>query len=567
MSSMPWTASYPPALRWDAPLAVRPVPSILQEAVGRWPDRTALLFMGRRISYRELGAMVDRAACGLQALGVGEGVHVGLYLANTPHYIISFFAVLQAGGVVVNYSPLDAERVLEHKIEDSHTDVLITQDLSALYPQMQRLLGRTRLRTLVVGTLAEMSEHPAAVTQQLRQAGLLSDVLWDERHVAFDTLMRNDGRFEAREVGDPRQTLAVLQYTGGTTGLPKGAMLTHGNLTAANQQYWLTATLGGADIQEGRECVLAVLPPFHIYALSVNMLLGIRLGATLILHTRFDPEAVLKDISAQRVTMFPGVPTMYTALNHFAGVERFDLQSLKFCGSGGAPLPVQVHQRFLELTGCSLAEGWGMTETSPSGTFSPVAGRQRVGSCGLPMPGITIRFARLDQPQSYVELGEIGEICVHGPNVMQGYWRNEAATAEVFNPDGFMRTGDVGYMDADGFVYIVDRTKDMLLCSGYNVYPRIIEEAIYAHPSVAEVCVIGIEDPYRGQSPKAFVVLKPGAAAPTLDQLRTFLKDRIGKHEMISELELRDSLPKTPVGKLSKKALLDQERARRGRDA
>ena len=559
----PWTASYPPTLRWDSEIPLRPVDQILDDAVARWPDQVAIDFMGRRFSYAELAQLVARAAKGLQALGVGPGVHVGLYLANTPHYMISFFAVLKAGGVVVNYSPLDAEKVLEHKIGDSQTDVLVTLDFQALYPQMDRLLASTRLKTLVVGTLGEMTAHSAAVTQQLRGAGQLSEVAFDARHVAFANLIDNDGAYTRHDIGDPRDALAVLQYTGGTTGLPKGAMLTHGNLSAANQQYWLTSTQGGANLQEGAERFLCVLPPFHIYALSVNMLLGVRLGATQILHTRFEPELILKDLAAKKVTVFPGVPTMYTAINHFPGVEQFDLRALKFCGSGGAPLPVEVHQRFMQLTGCSLSEGWGMTETSPSGTFSPVTGPQRVGSCGLPMPGITIRFAQLDNPDAYVAPGERGEIVIRGPNVMKGYWGNAAATAEAFNLDGYMRTGDVGLMDAEGYIHIVDRTKDMLLCSGFNVYPRTIEEAIYAHPSVAEVCVIGIPDEYRGQSPKAFIALKAGASAFTLDELKAFLKDRIGKHEMVGAMEIRDTLPKTPVGKLSKKTLVDEEAAAR----
>jgi long-chain acyl-CoA synthetase len=563
MTPTPWIRSYPTTLHWDTEIALRPVDQILDEAVARWPDLAAVEFMGRSFSYTELADLVARAAKGFQSLGVGPGVHVGLYLPNTPHYIVSFFAVLKAGGVVVNYSPLDAERVLEHKIGDSQTDVLVTLDFQALYPQMDRLLASTRLKTLVVGTLGEMTAHPAAVTQQLRAAQQLSDVTFDDRHVAFAQLIANDGRYTRHDIGDPRQALAVLQYTGGTTGLPKGAMLTHGNLSAANQQYWLTSTQAGADLQEGRERFLCVLPPFHIYALSVNMLLCIRLGATQILHTRFEPKAILEDLAAKKVTVFPGVPTMYTAINNFPGVEQYDLRALKYCGSGGAPLPAEVHQRFMQLTGCSLAEGWGMTETSPSGTFSPVTAPQRVGSCGLPMPGITIRIAKLSDPDTYLPLGERGEIVIQGPNVMKGYWRNDAATAEAFNRDRFMRTGDVGYMDDEGYIYIVDRTKDMLLCSGFNVYPRTIEEAIYAHPSVEEVCVIGIPDEYRGQSPKAFIALKSNAPEFTFDELKTFLKDSIGKHEMIGAMEIRASLPKTPIGKLSKKTLVEEEEAAR----
>jgi long-chain acyl-CoA synthetase len=563
MQTLPWLASYPPTLQWDSPIPLRAIDSMLDDSVVRWPRRAALDFMGRHISFSELGGLVAKAAKGLQALGVGPGVHVGLFLANTPHYVIGFFAILKAGGVVVNYSPLDAERVLEHKIADSQTDVLITQDLALLYPQMQRMLGKTRLKFLVVGNIAEMSGHPAGVQAQLQAAKQLSEVVFDAQQRSFASLLDNDGNYRPHDIGDPKEALAVLQYTGGTTGLPKGAMLTHGNLTAANQQLWLTCTQGGANMQEGAEVFLAVLPPFHIYALSVNMLLGVRMGATSILHTRFDADAVLKELAAKKVTVFPGVPTMYTAINNHPDVEKFDLRALKFCGSGGAPLPAEVHQRFMKLTGCSLSEGWGMTETSPTGTFSPANAPQRVGSCGIPSPGISIQFATLDNPNAYAPLGERGEICIRGPNVMKGYWRAEDATKQAFNQDGYMLTGDVGYMDKDGYIFIVDRTKDMLLCSGFNVYPRTIEEAIYAHPDVAEVCVIGIPDEYRGQSPKAFIALKAGAAAMSLDEMKNFLRDRIGKHEMIGAIEIRDALPKTPVGKLSKKTLVDEEEAKR----
>jgi long-chain acyl-CoA synthetase len=563
MPATPWTRSYPPGLRWDSEIKVGPVDRILDDAVAHWADRPAIDFMGRQLSYRELGDLVARAAKGLQKIGVGPGVHVGLYLANTPHYVIGFFAVLKAGGVVVNYSPLDAERVLEHKVGDSETDFLITLDFAALYPQMDRLLASTRLKKLVVGTVSEMSGFPDAVAQQLRAAKQLSDVAWDDRHIAFAALLDNDGKYRRHDIGDPKEALAVLQYTGGTTGMPKGAMLTHGNLSAANEQYALSSAFGGADLRDGEERLLAVLPPFHIYALSVNMLLGIRLGALNILHTRFDVAAVLKDLSEKKVTVFCGVPTMYTAINVAPGADKVDLRSLKFCGSGGAPLPVEVHRRFLELTGCSLGEGWGMTETSPSGTFSPPCGPFKPGSCGMPMPGIDMKFASIVDPTKEVALGERGEICVKGANVMKGYWKNPKATAEAFTADGFLRTGDVGYMDGDGFLYIVDRTKDMLLCSGFNVYPRTIEDAIYAHPSVAEVCVIGIPDEYRGQSPKAFIKLKPEAAAFTLEELKAFLKDHLGKHEMIGAMEIRAELPKTPVGKLSKKDLADEEAAKR----
>jgi long-chain acyl-CoA synthetase len=565
MNDHPWIKSYPPGVRWDAPLPLMPVQQILDDAAARWPDHAALEFMGRKITYRELLDLCDRAAAGFQQLGVGPGVHVGLFLPNSPQYVISFFGVLKAGGTVVNYSPLDAARVLEHKIEDSRTDIMVTLDLAALYPQMRRLMGHSRLQKLVTGSLADMSGHPDGVRAHLQGAGMLAEVQADAFHVAFSALLDNDGRYQPHPLpADLHEAIAVLQYTGGTTGLPKGAMLTHGSLSAACSQIMAVVSGDPPQLEEGREKLLVVLPLFHIYALTVNMLFGLRLGAEIVLHTRFDADAVLKDLAARKITIFPGVPTMYTAILNHPEAGRYDLSSLRFCNSGGAPLPVEVAQRFQETTGCRLLEGWGMTETSPTGTFTPAHAPQRPGSCGLPTVGVIIKFASVDGSGRYVPLGERGELCISGPNVMKGYWNKPEATAEAMTEDGFFRTGDVGYMDQDGYVYIVDRTKDMILCSGYNVYPRVVEEAIYEHPSVSEVSVIGVRDEYRGQSPKAFVTLKKGASAFTLEELQEFLKSRLGRHEMVQSLELRTELPKTPVGKLSKKELYAEEEQKRG---
>lgn len=563
MTELPWIKSYPNGVNWNAEIPVGSVQDILDHAVNRWPDKPAVDFMGNRTSYRDLADQVARAAKGFQALGVRPGVHVGLFLPNTPHYVISFFGILKAGGTVVNYSPLDAERVLEHKIADSRTDFMVTIDSAALYPQMGRLLARTRLKKLIVGSVAEMAAQPDAVRAFLQKGGQLSEYPDDAKHMSFARLLDNDGAYQPYPVENAGETMAVLQYTGGTTGLPKGAMLTHANLTAACEQYWITTHGNPRVVEEASERLLAVLPLFHIYALTVDMLLGLRIGAEIILHARFDLEAVIKDLAAKRITVFPGVPTMYTAVISHPDVDKFDLTSLKFCGSGGAPLPAEVLTKFQAKTGCKLVEGWGMTETSPSGTFTPVHGMQKAGSCGMPMPGITLKFLSVEDPAKYVPYGERGEICIKGANVMKGYWQNPQATAESTTADGFFRTGDVGYMDEDGFVFIVDRIKDMLLCGGFNVYPRNIEEAIYEHPSVAAVCVIGIPDAYRGESPKAFIQLKPGAASFTLEELQAFLKDRLGKHEMVQTMEIRAELPKTPVGKLSKKELREEEEAKR----
>jgi long-chain acyl-CoA synthetase len=553
MTQTPWTASYPAPARWDAPLALGAVHEILDGAAERFGDRPAIEFMGKRATYAQLRSLANRAAKGFQQLGVGPGVHVGLYLPNTPHYLVAFFGVLKAGGTVVNYSPLDAAQVLAHKIEDSETSILVTLDVPTLLPQMEALLGTGRFETLVVGGLDDLQGFPDYADAGDRVA------VAQEGRVAFRSLLANDGAFRPYPIGDPREAIAVLQYTGGTTGLPKGAILTHGNLTAATSQYIETTKLEPPVLVPGEERTLLVLPLFHIYALTAVMLLCVRLGAEMILHPRFDLDAVVKDLAAKKVTIFMGVPTMFAGLLAYPGLGELDLTSLRYTGSGGAPLPLEIQERFRAVTGCNVNEGWGMTETSPSGTFTPMRGMRKAGSCGMPVPGVMLQFADVTDPTKYVPLGERGEICIKGPNVMKGYWKNPEATADVMTADGFMRTGDVAYMDEDGFVFIVDRIKDMLLCGGFNVYPRNIEEAIYTHPSVAEVSVIGIPDEYRGQSPKAFIALKRGAEPFDIDELKAFLRDKLGKHEMVAHIEFRDALPKTAVGKILKTTLYEEE--------
>jgi long-chain acyl-CoA synthetase len=567
MNDMPWIKSYPAGVRWDIDIVPTPVYQLLDDSAAKWPDRPALNFMGKRLTYAELQALTNRMAKGLQQLGVGPGVHVGLYLPNTPHYVIALFAIMKAGGTVVNYSPLDAATVLEHKIEDSRTDFLLTIDLAALYPNMAPMLDKTRLKKLIVGNVAEMSGAPDAVREQLRAAKQLVDVPADDRHITFAQLIDNDGAYTPHPIDNPADTLAVMQYTGGTTGMPKGAMLTHANLSAACTQAWSQTGGDNPTLIEGEERVLAVLPPFHIYALTVNMLFGILAAAEIIQHMRFDPKAVLADIQDKKITSFCAVPTMLTALINDPDIAKYDLKSLKFVNSGGAPLPIEVGNRFEELTGVKVSEGWGMTETSPTGTFTPQHLPRKPGSCGIPSPQIVIKMLDVDDPTRYVPLGQSGELCIKGPNVMKGYWQREDATAEVTTFDGFLRTGDVAYMDDDGYVFIVDRTKDMLLCSGYNVYPRVLEEAIYQHPAVREVAVIGVPDEYRGQSPKAFVVLKPDTEPFTLEALQAFLKDKLGKHEMVHALAFRSELPRTPVGKISKKTLQEDEARERTEQA
>ena len=555
-ASRPWLRHYPVGLDWHARPEKNPLHLLLDATAAAYPDQVAIEFEGHPHTYSSLRDLADRAAAGLRRLGVGPGIQVGLYLPNTPHYFVMFFAVLKAGGTVVNYSPLDAANVVRHKIADSETDIMVTLDLASLYPMMDDMLQTTRLRCLVVGNLAEMTDGVAAAAP-----ARVDDIAWDDRRISFRNLVAGDAAPVTPAAIDVDKAIAVLQYTGGTTGLPKGAMLTHGNLSAAASQAVMN-TSGSDGLRPGKEVFLCVLPLFHIYALTFNLLLAVRLAARSVLHLRFDPERVLAEIAAKKVTVFFGVPTMFTALNACASLDQADLSSLRFCNSGGAPLPAEVGERFHRVTGQRVQEGWGMTEMCGVGTITPRGLVGPPGACGIPLCGVDIRFLDVNDPQRYVAYGERGEICVAGPNLLAGYWKNPEATAESMTADGYFRTGDVGSMDENGMLTIADRIKDMLLCSGFNVYPRAIEEAIYRHPSVAEVLVIGVADPYRGQHPKAYIRLRDGAAPFTLEQLQLFLEDALGRHEMVQAMEIRQELPKTPVGKLSKKELVEEEQQR-----
>ncbi len=539
MDEAPWIRQYPQGIPAMPKLSGTSASDMLAESARRWPDRPALTYEGQTLDYRTLDALVSRVAAGLQQFGVGPGIHVGLFVPNSPLYVLSFFGVLRAGGTVVNYSPLDALRTLEHKIADSQTDLMIAADSEAFHAPMVGLLETTRLHTLIIGspgTPGDRADLP------VEGPGIR----------AFSELLNTPDTLLAAAPVTDLSAIAVLQYTGGTTGLPKGAMLSQGNLSAATDQL---QTALRTTLEPGSERIMAVLPPFHIYAIMVNMMLGIRLGAQLYLHGQFDPERVLADIERHRITVFPAVPTMLSALLAHPRLADYDLRSLKLCNSGGAPLPVELQQQFQRAAGCSVKEGWGMTETTTVGTFTPAGMISPPGACGVPVPGVRLKIIALDGSNAEQAYGEPGELCIAGPNVLQGYWNRPDATEESMTPDGYFRTGDIAWISDEGFVYIIDRAKDMIICSGYNVYPRNIEEAIYEHPDVEEVLVIGIADSYRGQTPKAFVKLRSGAEPLSLADLKEFLKPRLGKHEMVHALELRDALPRTPVGKLSKKEL------------
>jgi long-chain acyl-CoA synthetase len=546
----------PDPIDWQSPIVAAPVASILDETVRRFPDRPALDFLGRRTSYGELGRMVDQAARGFQQLGVKKGVKVGLCLPNTPYFIICYYAVLKAGGTVVNYNPLYVEREIAHQINDSGTSIMVTLDLKQIYPKVAAMLDRTCLEKVVVCRMADILPSVQSLLFQVLKRSELVDAPVDLRHITFARLVTNDGQLKVSEI-DPKIDIAVLQYTGGTTGLPKGAVLTHANITGNTDQLkrWVPG------IQDGQERMLCVLPLFHVFAMTVAMNLGLSLGAELILLPRFDLEQVMKTIAKKRPTLFPGVPTIYTALNGAAEKGGWDLSSIRYCIAGGAPLPLEVRARFEHLTGCQLVEGYGLSEASPVVTCNPFAA-VKAGSVGVALPGTVIEIRSPLDPSQRLGPGEKGEICVRGPQVMPGYWQRPADNEMVFI-DGALRTGDIGYLDDDGYLFLVDRIKDVIISGGYNVYPRVIEEALYQHPAVAEAVVIAVPDQYRGQAPKAFVRLRDRHTA-TPEELRKFLTDYVSRIELPKSIEIRDSLPKTMVGKLSKKELIAEEETKAG---
>ena len=552
MSDFPWLKQYATGVDWHAEITPQPLYSILDDTVARFPDNIVLDFMDRTTSYRELSAMVDRAARGFQELGVAKGVKVGLFLPNCPQFVVCYFAILKAGGTVVNFSPLYSEEQLLHQIEDSDTDIMVTLHLKLLYPKMDSLLKSSRLRKLIVGTMQEVLPFPKSWLFPLVKHGDIAKVPNDAEHLSFQELLNNDGLYQPVEI-DPLEDVAVLQYTGGTTGVAKGAMLTHATVYANAKQ--VTAWM--PDYEPGAERMLGVLPFFHVFSMTVVMNLSINIGARIIVHPRFELDDVIKDIGRKRPTLMPGVPTMYVAIINHPDIAGIDMTSLKACLAGGAPMPVEVKQRFEEMTGATLVEGYGLTETSAVTSANPLSGANKPGSIGLPLPGTEIIIVDREDHTKVMPQGEPGEICVRGPQVMKGYYGREEATAETLI-DGMLRTGDVGYLDEDGYTFIIDRMKDLILAGGFNVYPRHVEESVYEHPAVEEVTVIGIPDDYRGQSVKAFIKLKDGQAVSE-DELLTFLKAKLGKHEMPSEIEFRPELPKTMVGKLSKKELVAEE--------
>ncbi len=553
-----WLDDYPEKTDWNMEIDVQPVFNMLRETVSKYPQNPAFDFLGKKYNWQEIYDLSCKMSKGLQEHGIKKGDRIGLFLPNCPYFIISYFAILMSGGIVVNLNPLYANDELSHLIEDSELDLVITLDLKILYVKMEKMLQSTRLKELVICPFTEVLPFPKNILFPLVKRKEMARIRPQKRVISYNDLINNDGNVQIPDI-NPEEDLAVLQYTGGTTGLPKAAMLTHQNIYAntCQAQEWFY------DIEIGAQKMLGVLPFFHVFAMTAVMNFSVINALEIIALPRFDLGEALKVIDKKKPHLFPAVPAIYSAINASPLRNKYDLSSIEFCLSGGAPLPAQVKEEFENKTGCIVIEGYGLTESSPVACANPIEGKNKTGSIGFPLPRTIIEIINADDKKTHMKAGERGELCIRGPQVMKGYWNNPEASADVLRKcdDGGVRlhTGDVAIMDEQGYVFIVDRLKDMIITNGYNVYPRNVEEAIYKHPSVEECIVAGLPDANRGEIVKAWIKIMDGREL-SHDDLRAFLKDKISPMEIPRRIEFRDEpLPKTMIGKLSKKDILAQE--------
>lgn len=527
-----WLNSYPADIPHHLTYPEVPLYTLLQDAAVAYPDLPALRMGSYRLTYRELWGYALRCADLLAALGVRPGDRVALMLPNCPQYVIAYFGALRAGAIVAQINPLYTPRELDRVLQDAGADVLVVAD--ALYPVVQAATVKPRnvLVTRLRGDPVEYGANAQSFEDTLRQAS---------------------GAVPGVTIA-PREDVAVLQYTGGTTGISKAAMLTHFNLVANVKQLLVWNPIAGAP---GTERILTVIPLFHSYGMTVCMNYGIAAGYELILLPRFDLQDVMNTIKATQPTIFPGVPTMYVAVLNFPHADEYGVSSIKFCNSGAAPLPLEVIAAFGSRFGGRIREGYGLSETSPVSHGCPVVLEPRPGTVGLPLPDTDCQVVDVESGTRVLAPGEIGELRIRGPQVMKGYWNRPDETAAALR-DGWLYTGDLGTMDADGYFSIVDRKKDMIIASGFNVYPRDVEEVLYEHPAVLECCVAGVPDRYRGETVKAYIVTRPGLSV-TSTELDVFCRERLAPFKVPHVYEFRDSLPKSAIGKVLRRELVAGE--------
>lgn len=544
-----WLKSYDPKVVHSREYPQTCMPQVLEENAGKFPENPALEFFGAVLTYRQLWDQVLRLANGLKGIGVQEGTKVAIMLPNTPQCAIAYYAALWLGATVIMTNPLYVERELVHQWKDSEAEVLFILD--HLYPKAEKVLPDTAIRQTIVTGIKDYLPFPLRYIYPVkaRFQKLFMSVPYDGIRVFSFSKMIGASRPDPIPCAARPDGLALLQYTGGTTGTPKGAMLTHRNLVSNVVQIvsWLP------DLQFGTERVLAVLPFFHVLGMTVALNFSIYTASTVIVVPRFDPDEIIKTIRKKKPTYFPGVPAIYIAIMAHPRVDSFDLTSIKFCVTGASAMPVEILRKFEQKTGSRIIEGYGLSEASPVTHVNPIEGTRKPGSVGIALPDTDCRIVDPQTGTTDVDPGEVGELIVRGPQVMSGYWKKERETLEALR-DGWLYTGDLATMDSEGYVFIVDRKKDMVISSGYNVYPREIEEVLFEHPKVLDVAAVGVSHPKRGEVLKVFVVAKPGQSLNG-DEVLAWCKEKLAPFKVPKEIEITDSLPKTIVGKVLRREL------------
>lgn len=559
----PWLSHYEEGVPHEFTPTNDTLPDLLRRTAEKYPDRTALTFLGAKTTYRVLWQQARSFAAALQKIGVQPGERVSLMLPNCPQFVVGFYGALLAGATVVNTSPLYTPHELEHQLRDSGSETLILLD--AFYPRYEQIAGNVPVQRVIVTGIQDALPFPKNVLYPLkaRREGTWVGVKAGGSVYSMTQLVRQDGTPEPVVLRP--DDVALLQYTGGTTGVPKGAMLTHRNLVANAEQAraWMT------DLRDGQEVTLAAIPFFHVYGMTVAMNLSLLIGATVVLVPNArDIKMVLSQISAGGATLFPGVPTLYNAINHHPDTPKHDLTTIRACISGSAPLLLETARQFRQITGgANLVEGYGLTEASPITHTNPIFGDQREGSIGLPMSGVdAVVMGEDSQP---VQGGEVGELWVAGPMVMKGYYNRPDETAKVLREwqgQTWLLTGDMAVMDDDGYFRIVDRKKDLIIAGGFNVYPREVEEVLTAHPAVLEAAAVGVPDEYRGESVHAVVVLGPKQQATEAEIIAHCRRD-LSAYKAPRSVEFRAELPKTAVGKVLRRQLAEEARTARQQPA